>query len=112
MARLQLGKITCVNQQDVIGPDLIDVYANGVWVDGPIRVSKNDDKKPARSSYSTTFSSSIEIELKERDGARGGNDDSLGTFPISAKMADTGTQPATFDALDHAYYVLEYTVTS
>jgi hypothetical protein len=110
MATLQLGQVKAIKKQDAVGTDKVNVYANGQWVDGPISVSKND-KKPAKSSFYTAFNSSIKIELKEQDGAQGGNnDDSLGSVTISA--TDIGTHTADFDALNHAFYTLQYTVTA
>jgi hypothetical protein len=88
MATLTVTKLKCTKKRDPIGKDEIDIYVavddgsekflSGAWV---LDKSRNDDEVEPNTTQ--VFTDHVRIRLRERDGAKGGNNDlDLGTKTV------------------------------
>jgi hypothetical protein len=105
--KLELISLMCNNQQDTIGPDTVDLYINGAFVDGPRKFHRGDSH--TFTNTSALFTGVATIEAVEEDGIS--NDDALGSVTVSQNASGGGIQTGYFDALNHAKYTILYEVT-
>jgi hypothetical protein len=90
MPTLNITKLECIKKRDPIGKSEFDFYVSvdsgsEAFLSGPYLMdnSKNDDEVVL--SDTKPFTEKIRLRVKERDGARGGNNDlDLGTLDVYA----------------------------
>jgi hypothetical protein len=104
MSTIKLNSIHCVNKQDSISEDEIEVLVDGIKVAGPIGVHQGDTVKLG--GIARTFTGKVSVQLKELDA--NSSPDDLGTRVIH-DQPDTSGQ-VSFNALKHADYTLNYSV--
>ena len=80
MPSLNITKLECIKKRDPIGKSEFDIYVSvdggtEVFLSGPHMMdnSRNDDEVAL--NVAKSFTDTIRIRLKERNGARGGNND-------------------------------------
>lgn len=104
MSTLKLNSMHCEKLQDSISIDEIEVHINGVKAAGPFGVHK--DETVNLGGITRTFTGSVNVQLVEKDANSA--DDNLGIRTVSSKPVTGNT--LVFDALKHAYYTVNYTV--
>jgi hypothetical protein len=80
MPTFNITKLYCVKKRDPVGKDEIDIYVSvddgtEVWLSGPHFLDKSDNDDEVQLSAVKTFTDTIRIRLKERNGDRGGTND-------------------------------------
>jgi len=105
MSTIKLNSIHCVKLQDSISEDEIEVRVDGTKVAGPIGVHKG--ATVTLGGIARTFTGTVTVQLVELDGNH--TPDNLGTKVVNDAPV-TGVS-LDFDALKHAFYTLNYTVT-
>jgi len=112
MATIKINSFKCVELQDAVPPDFIELRVGGKKVAGPIGVQKG--LRVQLGGIPVNFTGSTTVQLLELDGDL--NDpnyskaDDLGTRSVSDDP-DTDNN-LDFDDLKHAFYTLNYSVTS
>ena len=116
MATLTITKLRCVKKRDPLGKDEVDIWvglddAPEVFLSGPHLMDRGKNDEVVEPNTTTpVFTEKVRIRLKERNGARGGNDDlDLGTETVYPG-ADTGSNLFTGNN-GRVAYDLNYTVT-
>ena len=119
MPSLNITKLECIKKRDPIGKSEFDIYVSvdggtEVFLSGPHLMdnSKNDDEVTLNDVKS--FTDTIRIRLKERDGARGGSNDlDLGVRYVHEDERRNTTYTVPFDSSNGGVVVnLSYKVTS
>jgi hypothetical protein len=82
MATIDITKVECVKTRDGVGKDEVDIYLafdGGAqeFISGPhfLDKSRNDDEVTL--DIHRSFSTEVAVQLRERNGDRGGNNDLL-----------------------------------
>lgn len=104
MSTIKLNSMHCEKLQDSISEDEIEVRINGLKVAGPFGVHK--DETVNLGGITRTFTGTVNVQLVEKDPNSA--EDSLGTRVVNSHPVTGNT--LVFDALKHAYYTLNYTV--
>lgn len=106
MPTLHIEGLHCFKKRDPIGKDELDIYvsidgASESFLSGPhfLDKSKNDDFDDLHTDRQ--FADEIKVRLKERNGARGGNNDK----DLGLKVYDK-TELTNGDHLRHGRYLL------
>jgi hypothetical protein len=105
MSTIKLNSVHCERLQDSITADEIEVLIGGVVVAGPIGIHKR--QTVTLNLAPRAFTGAVSIQLRELDS--NSDPDNLGIRVV-------GDNPVTgvsinFDAADHAFYTVNYTVT-
>ena len=103
MSTITLLSMKCVELQDSISEDEIEVRLNGSKVVGPIGVHKNET---VTLNASRNFTGTVTVQLVELDSNSA--EDDLGLHVVGAAI-DSGT--LLFDKANKATYTLSYRVT-
>jgi len=103
MATITLNSLHCVKLQDSVSEDEIEVRIGGIKVAGPIGVHKGGT---VSLTATQPFTGSTSVQLVEIDGNH--TPDNLGSVPVADTPVTDGN--LVFDALKHAYYTVNYTV--
>ncbi|BCJ55049.1 hypothetical protein Asp14428_65240 [Actinoplanes sp. NBRC 14428] len=104
MSTIKLNSLHCEKLQDSISEDEIEVRINGLKVAGPFGVHK--DETVQLGGISRSFTGTVNVQLVEKDANSA--TDSLGTRTVGSHPVTGNT--LVFDALKHAYYTVNYTV--
>jgi len=104
MATIKINSLTCVEPQDSISEDEIDVLIGGVKVAGTFGVHKGETVK--LNLAPRTFTGATTVQLREIDS--NSDYDNLGLRSVSDRPV-TGVS-MNFDAAKHAFYTVNYTV--
>jgi len=105
MSTIKLNSVHCERLQDSVTSDEIEVRIAGVKVGGPYGIHKRQTVQLG--GITRTFTGAVTVQLVELDGNN--TPDNLGQAVISDEPV-TGVS-RNFDAAEHAFYTLNYTVT-
>jgi hypothetical protein len=119
MATIAINSITCVKLQDAVGPDEVEAQVDGKKVAGPVGIRKGETV--TLNTAPRHFTGTVDVKLLELDGnfnKDGGPDyskaDDLGSHPVSEEpVTDVEMHfGGPGSPAKHAFYTLNYTVTS
>lgn len=79
MATLTVTKVKCIRPQDVIGNDEAVVHIGGQQQGGVLKLDKGSSKTV---SESESFTNSMLLQLKERNGTSTKNEKVLGSWTV------------------------------